>query len=440
MRTSLNKLSAVEIQAAVARSQITCEQVARACLDRVQTREPTVRAWAYFEPDRVLSQARQLDRATERGPLHGVPIGVKDVIDTFDMPTQMGSAIYRGYQPPADASCVALLRTAGALVFGKTVTCEFAGMTAAQTTNPHDASRSPGGSSSGSAAAVADFMVPLALGTQTGGSVQRPCAYCGVIGYVPTYGTINTVGVKPAAETLDTVGLMARAVEDIELARRVLTNAAPVAWLPSDATLRVGLCRTPLWETAEKSTQHALIDAGLRLASAGHSVHQVTLPAAFAELAQTREVINDYERARALAHEWRTRPDLISERLADCIRRGFAMEASRYVEALRHLDTCRQLLAPVWNEFDVLLAPTVIGEAPQALHYTGDHRFQSLWTQLRTPTVNLPTHTGPNGLPVGIQLIGRAYEDSRLLAAAQLIFRRLGHGPNTGTARPSEVK
>jgi amidase len=429
MRTGLNKLSAAEITSAVSRGEITCEQVAQACIDRVLTREQTVKAWAFFDPELILSQARTLDVAANRGPLHGVPVGVKDVIDTFDMPTEMGSPIYRGHRPPADASCVALLRAAGALVFGKTVTCEFAGLTAAQTTNPHDPSRSPGGSSSGSAAAVADFMVPLALGTQTGGSIQRPAAYCGVLGYLPTYGTINPAGVKPAAESLDTIGPIARTVEDLELARRVLTNAKAVAWLSPDIKLRVGLCRTPSWDAAEESTQHALLDAAARISSAGHLVREVAMPAPFAELVTTREIINDYERSRALAHEWRTRPDLISERLANSIRRGFAMDAERYIAALRHLDTCRQLLATVWGDLDVLLAPTVVGEAPQGLEFTGDHRFQSIWTQLRTPTVNLPTHAGPSGLPVGIQLVGRPYEDGRLLACAQLMFHLLGRGP-----------
>jgi amidase len=438
METGLNKLSAVEITSAVSCGEITCEQVAQACIDRVLRREHTVKAWAYFDPNSVLSQARSLDLAAKRGPLHGVPVGVKDVINTFDMPTEMGSPIYRGHRPPADAWCVALLRAAGALIFGKTVTCEFAGMTAAQTTNPHDPSRSPGGSSSGSAAAVADFMVPLALGTQTGGSIQRPAAYCGVIGYLPTYGTINPTGVKPAAESLDTVGPIARTVEDIELTRRVLTNAKAVAWLPPDTKLRVGLCRTPAWDTAEESTEHAVLDAAARISSLGHLVREVAMPPPFTELAATREIINDYERARALAHEWRTRPDLISERLATSIRRGFTMDTDRYIAALRHVDTCRQLLATLWDDLDVLLAPTVVGEAPLGLEFTGDHRFQSIWTQLRTPTLNLPTHEGPSGMPVGIQLVGRPYEDGRLLACAQLIFHLLGRGPTarlTGAQR-----
>src|SRR5258708_6783794 len=250
----LHTLSAVDMASLVKSGGITCEQVARSCIERVKQRDAVVKAWSYFDPDLILQQAQELDTRSHRGPLHGVPVGIKDIIDTYDMPTEMGSPIYRGHRPASDASCVALLRAAGALIFGKTVTCEFAGATPAQTTNPHNPARTPGGSSSGSAAAVADFMVPLALGTQTGGSVQRPSSYCGIVGYKPTFGLINPAGVKPAAESLDTVGLMARTVQDIELAFRVLTNSNPVSWLPTDARIAVGLCRTYAWESAEDST------------------------------------------------------------------------------------------------------------------------------------------------------------------------------------------
>ena len=243
-----------------------------------------------------------------RGPSAGrsmaCRVGVKDVIETCDMPTEMGSLIYRGYRTKSDASCVALLRAAGALIFGKTVTCEFAGVTAGDTTNPHDPTRTPGGSSSGSGAAVADFMVPLAFGTQTGGSVQRPSSYCGIVGYKPTFGLINPQGVKPAAESLDTVGLMARTVEDVELSARVLTNSAPVTWLAKGTPIRIGLCRTYAWDTAEDATRHAIEDAARRLAAAGFAVRDIDLPAPYNDLPTTREVINDFERARGMAYEW----------------------------------------------------------------------------------------------------------------------------------------
>ena len=432
-RARLNECSAVELAGAVASGDATCEDVARACLERVAARETVVRAWAHVDPDAIIAQARRLDGASTRGPLHGVPIGVKDVFDTYDMPTEMGSPIYRGYHPAADASCVALLRTAGALIFGKTVTCEFAGVTAGETTNPHDASRTPGGSSSGSAAAVADYMVPLAFGTQTGGSIQRPASYCGIVGYKPSYGLINTAGLKPAAVSLDTIGLMARSIEDIALAMRALTNPADISWLPKETQVRIGLCRTHLWDTAEEATRHALSDSAERLRSRGDQVEDFSPPESFRELSTTREVINDYERARAMAHEWCRARDSISAGLARSITRGFATPLARYIEALAQVDECRRMLAPIFERYDLLLAPCVAGEAPPGLAYTGHHGFQSIWTQLRVPTVSLPTHQGPNSLPVGIQLVGRDHGDARLIAMARLLFEFLGKGPSVRT-------
>ncbi|MBI1201015.1 MAG: amidase [Rhodopseudomonas sp.] len=426
---SLNKLSAVEIATQVAAGTITCEQVARDCIARMQQREPVLRAWSYVDPDLILRQAKALDARTVRGPMHGVPVGVKDIIDTVDMPTEMGSPIYAGYRPQSDASCVALLRAAGALIFGKTVTCEFAGATPGITTNPHDPARTPGGSSSGSGAAVADFMVPLAFGTQTGGSVQRPSSYCGIVGYKPSYGLINPQGVRPAAESLDTVGLMARTVEDVELSARVLTAGAPVAWLPGEARVRVGLCRTFAWDKAEAATRDAIEDAARRLSTAGFAVKNIELPASCSDLPLTRETINDYERARAMSFEWQTHRAQLSEGLARTIGKGLTIPQARYIDALNLVERCRRDVAPLFERVDVLLTPTVNGEAPLGLSHTGDHGFQSIWTQLRLPAITLPTHAGPNGMPVGLQLIGPLYEDRALLAAAQLIFRALGRGP-----------
>jgi Asp-tRNA(Asn)/Glu-tRNA(Gln) amidotransferase A subunit family amidase len=425
----LHMLSATELVAQTTTSKLGCEEVARACLARIQAREPAVRAWSFIDTDLVLKHAKALDADAKRGRLHGVPVGIKDIIETRDMPTGMGSPIYRGYRSKSDASCVALLRAAGAIIFGKTVTCEFAGVTAGETTNPHDPARTPGGSSSGSGAAVADFMVPLALGTQTGGSVQRPCSYCGIVGYKPTFDLINSQGVKPAAESLDTIGLMARTVEDIELSARVLTNSAAVTWLPKGAATRVGLCRTYAWATAENATQHAIEDAAQRLANAGCIVSEVELPPQYADLLVTREIINDFERARAMAYEWEMHSEQISKALAKSIRRGLAMPREQFIDALERVAACCRLLDEVFAEVDVLLTPTAQGEAPLGLSFTGDHKFQSIWTQLHVPTITLPTHAGPNAMPIGIQLVAPRYADNRLLAIAQLIFRILGRGP-----------
>jgi Asp-tRNA(Asn)/Glu-tRNA(Gln) amidotransferase A subunit family amidase len=428
-KTPSYALSACELAARTKAGDLSCVEVAKTCLARVEECEPVVSAWSFLDPDLILRQASELDGQKRRGPLHGVPVGVKDVIETCDMPTEMGSPIYRGYRPKADASCVALLRAAGALIFGKTVTCEFAGVTAGKTTNPHDAARTPGGSSSGSGAAVADYMVPLALGTQTGGSVLRPAAYCGIVGYKPTFGLVNRQGVKAAAESLDTIGLMARTVEDIELSMRVLTNSSPVSWLVQGGPIRIGLCRTDAWATAEKTTQEALEDAAQRLATAGCGVSEVELPPQYGDLVVTREVINDFERAHGMAYEWRVHREEISEGLAKSIRNGWAMPRERYTDALARVDACRNRLGQIFADVDVLLTPAAQGEAPLGLGYTGDHRLQSIWTQLRTPAITLPTHAGPNGMPIGLQLVAPPFADGRLLAIAHYVLGALGPGP-----------
>jgi Asp-tRNA(Asn)/Glu-tRNA(Gln) amidotransferase A subunit family amidase len=422
----LNELSATEVVRGIAAGTFTCEAVVRACLARIADQDGIIQAWVNFDPDAALAQARALDRASNRGPLHGLPIGVKDVIDTFDMPTEMGSPIYRGHRPPADASSVAQVRAAGAVILGKTVTCEFAGVTAGPTANPHEETHTPGGSSSGSAAAVADCMVPVAFGTQTGGSVLRPASYCGVIGYKPTYNAFNRFGVKPAAEGLDTIGLIARTLDDVALVRAVLLGAPPTTIAAVSASPRIGLTRTHMWANAQPETIEAVEDAARRLDDAGAEIVEIALPDDFAGLGHAREIINDYERAMGMAHEWQYHRAAISERLAKIIERGLGIPHADYVAAVQLAERCRAQLAGVFALVDVLLAPCVRGEAPDGLHHTGDPSFQALWTLMHTPTVTLPTAVGPNGLPVGIQLVAPRYEDERLLAVSQWIWDKLG--------------
>lgn len=424
--TGLNKLSATEIATGIAAGRFTAEDVTRACLDRIEEREKTVRAWAFLDPDRALAQARALDRGPSRGPLHGVPVGVKDVIDTVDMPTQMGSPIYEGHRAGADASCVALMRAAGAVILGKTITCEFAGSTANVTTNPFDPARTPGGSSSGTAAAIADHMVTVGFGTQTGGSVLRPSSFCGIVGYKPSYNAVNRAGLKFAAESLDTIGLMTRTVADADLMAAVLTGRPAVVGKAAPARPRIGLCRTYLWPTAEPATVAAVEDAAARLAAAGAQMSEVALPDGFERLGAARDVLNDYERAHAMAHEWNTHRDRLSPGLRRAIENGYAMELARYEDARRLAADSRARLGPVFDGRDVLLAPCVPGEAPIGLASTGDPKMQGLWTILHVPTISLPTHKGPNGMPVGIQLVGAPGADTTLLGVADWVMGRLG--------------
>ena len=428
MISGLNTLSAAEIARRIGRGDIAAEAVVRDCLARIDERESTVHAWSFLDPDLALRQARACDTAAAvgRGPLHGVPVGIKDVLDTADLPTEMGSPIYKGHRPKADASCVALMRAAGAVILGKTVTAEFAGVAPGPTANPHNPAHTPGGSSSGSAAAVADFMVPIAFGTQTGGSVLRPASFCGVIGYKPTYNAFNRAGLKFAAESLDTIGLLARTIDDIALMSAVLVGRKPEPVAVPNARLRIGLCRTPLWRAAQPETVEAVEDAAARLVQAGALVHACDLPAPFAGLGDVRDIVNDYERAHAMSWEWQHHRDLLSERLRTIVQHGFGVPHDEYVAAVRLMESCRAMLKGVFESFDVLLAPCVAGEAPKGLTHTGDTRFQAFWTMLHVPTLCLPTHKGPNGLPVGIQIVAPMHRDTTLFGAARWMIERLG--------------
>src|SRR5215469_2419157 len=433
---SRNELDATEIVAKIAAGETTCEAVVRACIERIAARDPVVKAFVNFDPELALAQAHALDREPRRGRLHGVPIGVKDVIDTFDMPTEMGSPIYRGNRPMADAACVALLRRAGAVILGKTATCELAGMAPAATTNPHNAGHTPGGSSSGSAAAVADFMVPAALGTQTGGSVLRPSSFCGVFGYKPTYNTFNKAGLKPAAESIDTIGWIARSIEDIALLTAVLRMDEPRPLRSMSAAPRIGLCRTELWDSVQPETRSAVENAAAALSKAGAVVRDVTLPGEFAGLpALARGTINHFERAACMAFEWDNHRPALSPQMRRYIESGLQTSRADYVAAWRRIEQCRALLSEVFAGIDVLLTPCVPGEAPKGLASTGDPSMQAMWTALHTPTMTLPTHRGPNNLPVGIQLVAQRYDDDRLFACARWIWDKIGAPEMVGVAR-----
>jgi Asp-tRNA(Asn)/Glu-tRNA(Gln) amidotransferase A subunit family amidase len=432
----LNELTATDVAKKIAAGETTCEAVVRSCIDRIAARDGVVKAWVNFDPELALAQARALDAGPRRGPLHGVPVGVKDIIDTFDMPTEMGSPIYRGRRPLADAACVALLRRAGAVILGKTATCEFAGMAPAETTNPHNPAHTPGGSSSGSGAAVADHMVPAALGTQTGGSVLRPSSFCGVFGYKPNYNTFNKAGVKPASESIDTLGWLARSIEDIVLLSAVLRMQTPEPLRKPGSAPRIGLYRTEMWDTAQSETKAAVEGAAEALRKAGAKVRDVELPEAFVGLRLiARETINFHERTACMAYEWDHHRDQLSPQMRRYIEQGQKISRQDYVDGWRRVEECRSLLPKAFRGLDILLVPCVQGEAPKGLSSTGDGSMQAIWTALHTPTITLPTHRGPNNLPVGIQLVARRYEDDRLLACARWVWERIG-SPEMVGCRP----
>lgn len=420
----LNRLSIAEAHARMTAGTLTAVQLAEACLARVAAREPEVRAWVHINADDVLAQARACDAMPRRSPLHGIPMGIKDIIDVAGLPAEYGSPIYAGNRAVADAACVSALRKAGAIIMGKTVTTEFAMRHPNKTRNPLNLAHTPGGSSSGSAAGVADGMMPLGLGTQTGGSVLRPASYCGVVGFKPSFCVINRAGVKPNGESLDTVGLIARGVEDVLLGFPVVTECAAPA-IDAVTQPRIGFCRTPQWAAAQPATVTTIEAAAATLARAGAQVTDYTLPPAFDALAKAHGVINDYEAYRALSHEIRSARDKISATVQSRIEGMAAHTMDDYLRARRTVTDCQWMLRDVFKQFDALLVPSAPGEAPLTLNSTGEPTFNAIWTALHVPAITLPAGKGLTGLPVGVQLVGAFGADYALLACAAWAESRL---------------
>jgi len=375
-----------------------------------------VKAWAFVDWELALSQARMLDRSPRRSALHGVPFGVKDVIDTAEQPTEYNSPIWRGHRPKADAACVAQLKSAGGVILGKTVTTEFANNHPSQTLNPHNPRHTPGGSSSGSAAAVADGMVPLALGTQTGGSVIRPAAYCGATAIKPSFGSINRAGLKMLSEALDTIGIFSRCAEDLALALSVLTGRMMVE--KNNGKPRIGLCRTPRWSDADQATQANLEAAAKALAKAGASVRDFELPTGSVDLFDKHKHVMAYETARALAWEYVNFPQQLSNNLKTRLDEGWKISRAEYDAMRETARRCRRALAERMRDFDFLLTPSAPSAAPASLASTGDPVFNRAWTLLGVPCVTLP-HGAENGLPLAVQLVGAQEDDMALIAWAQ---------------------
>lgn len=428
MSRGLARAPAAEIAAWLRARELRAVDVLESALERIAAREPAVHAWAFLDPERARHQAQSLDAGPVRGPLHGLPIGVKDLLDTVDMPTAYGSSIYAGHRPAWDAAVVAAARAAGAIVVGKTVTTEFATFAPAATVNPHDFEHTPGGSSSGSAAAVADGMVPLAFGTQTVGSIIRPASFCGVVGYKPTFGMLSRAGVKLLAESLDTVGAIARTVDDAALMVGALTGRDELLDLAKAERPWVGLCRTHDWRETQAEVGAAMDAAARGLAAAGARVIQVDLPTDFASLGDAHGDILGYEIARNLGFEHAQHNGRLSSRLRDLLDAGAQVAAARYDRAREAAQLARAALPGVFDACHVLLAPSTTGEAPIGLESTGNPVMNRLWTLLHVPCVTVPVATGPNGLPVGLQVIGRIGDDARTLSAARWIHERLGEG------------
>jgi len=417
------RLSATEAARRIRAGRLSPTELMEACLDRIATREPQIRAFAWLDPD----AARQGAAGAAEGPLHGLPIGLKDVFDTADMPSEYGSPIWRGHRPRADAASVAWARAAGGVVIGKTVTTEFAVRHPGPTINPHNPAHTPGGSSSGSAAGVAECMFPFAFGTQTAGSIIRPAAFCGVVGYKPSYGMISRVGLKMMSDTLDTVGTIARTVADCALlagasAGRDLgePDAKP------DRPPRIGICRSPSWRLAAPETQALLAEAAHRLARAGAWVEDRDLPAPFNAIEEAHPIVQFAESARALGWELTTARGEISAELLELLERGMSHGAEAVDAARATLGRMQHAFPRAMDGLDVLVTPSAPGEAPAGLGWTGDPAFNYIWTSLHVPAVTVPAGKGTKGLPLGIQIIGRQGEDRPLLAWAQWVAAAMG--------------
>ena len=417
--TAPNTLTAIEVAQRIDAGTLTAEAVMRAHLDRIDERDADVFAWLHLARDAALERAKVLDRGPRQGLLHGVPMGVKDIIDSFDQPTTYGSPIYKSHQPLADAATVALAKGAGAILLGKTVTTEFANRHPGPTKNPHNPAHTPGGSSSGSAAGVADFQVMLATGTQTGGSVIRPAAFCGIVGYKPTFGHFPTAGMKANTEWLDTIGAYARSIEDIALFRAALMAIpyTPVARPASPP--RVAVCFTHHRDELSPEGTKAVNDAAAALAKAGAQVKEIELPAPVRDMTEGQKTLSAFDGPRAHADEARRFYDLLSESLRkDKLAVGARIDYATWAAARRLGDTGRAAVDALFDDIDVILTAPAKGEAPLGLERTGDATFNLLWTYLWMACVTLPFTTGPAGLPIGIQLVGRQHEDARLLDTA----------------------
>ena len=421
---------------------MTAEELTRACLDRIAAREGVVGAWAFLDGDLALRQARDLDawqRADNTlGPLHGVPVGVKDIFDTADLPTECGSALHAGRRPLADSAVAALLRRAGAVILGKTVTTEFALSAPGKTVNPLDPTRTPGGSSSGSAAAVADHMAPLAVATQTGGSTIRPASFCGIFGMKPTFGTISRRGMAIMARPLDTVGLYARTIEDLALMGDALMAGDPGDWdmlaEPGRGLLkglkkalkkppRLAFVRTPAWKDAEPDMARAF--EGF-IAGLGKRVREVALEGVFADIVHTHLTVMNANIAATLGEVLEKTPEKLQAETQRRTKVGLAVTGADYVRALAMAEAQAAALDGLFEHYDAILTPAAPGEAPKGLTSTGKAVFNGMWTLLGVPAVTVPLLKGQGGMPIGVQVVGRRGDDAGTLRSARWLWQEAG--------------
>jgi len=419
----IEELGAAALIERLREGSLTAEALVQACLDRIARDEPRIQAWTWLDPEQALAKARAIDAGGRRGPLFGLPVGVKDIIDTADAPTECGTPLYRGRRPGKDAACVAALRAAGAVMLGKTVTTELAYFGPGPTRNPRDLAHTPGGSSSGSAAAVADCMVPAALGTQTAGSIIRPAAYCGVVGFKPTHGVLSLEGAHPFAPSLDTLGVLVRKVADV--APLLASLGASVRLEFRARQPEVGLWRSTQWRHATPAVQDRLEEVARELARAGAAVRDVDLGPEEPALTEVQALIMATEAVRSMGALRERSASSLSPQLRALLDQGAAASASQVQSAREIAGRARSTATALLGKVDVLLTPSAPGEAPEGLGSTGDPAFNRVVTLLGFPAIGLPAGTGPSGLPLGVQLVGGPGREGALLGVAAWVESRL---------------
>ncbi len=440
----LADLDAVDATARLKRGESTAVDLVEACLARIEATDAKIQAWAHLDPEFAREQARARDQSREAGedpgPLHGVPVGVKDIFDTRGLPTENGTVLDAGRQPTEDCSAVSLLTEAGAVVMGKTVTTELAVFHPGKTRNPHNPDHTPGGSSSGSAAAVAAGMVPLAVGTQTNGSTIRPAAYCGVYGFKPTHGRISRHGVLVQSLRLDQIGVFARSIADVALIAETLMayDARDPDMRPASrprlveavaggppVTPRLAFVETPVWDRAEETTKAAFAELTDVL---GEDCEKVDLPDPFDSAVELQRTIMLADQAKSYAPYYSRGKEQLSDVLRGMIEKGRKVSAVDYNRAVDWMEVLNAGLERLFEHCDAILTPATTGEAPAGLDSTGDPAFCTLWTYCGVPAVTLPLMEGPNGLPLGVQLVGRRGDDARLLRTADWLVKRVADG------------
>lgn len=426
MSAALNQKGMAEMARLIRDGSVTAEAIMEACLERIELRESEVGAFTCYDAEAALMAARLADKSKPVGPLHGVPFAIKDIIDTEQFPTAWGTSFYEGYQPTRNASCVEMFIRAGGIPFGKTVTTEFAYFKPGKTANPHNLEHTPGGSSSGSAAAVADNMLPFGFGSQTAASLIRPAAYCGVPGYKASHGSFDLQGVMALSPSLDTLGFLAREIEDFELARSVLCGSQPALMPdPEDEPLRISLFRGPHWWEGSIEMRDVCQRAINALQTAGALTGELSCPEVFKSLTEAQKTVMAYEVAHARIYEYSRYADQISTAFKDLVESGFAVSRTDFEAACATRDRAARILESLFVDCDLILAPAAPGVAPAGLEATGDPLFSRSWNLLQVPCVSIPYGKGADGLPLAIQLVGRMAADDDLLAAAKWVQAQL---------------